>query len=375
MLTHARNSSFENISQRAVYPYLDSLISCTAGVPVGLSPQEWADLEPSARQLQAFLDDLYTLLYQSPEKFGLPLDEDASIVGNEEDPKQFKQDVKKKLDRPLKLIQRGMDFLLEAGKQAKLVEAGLLLETDCYAQLLKENKIKKIFLSGLASTGWESIEAGEHTILTCSTYPHMMPALQKLAQACGKFENSRLGKFNFARADFRALDSRFTPPAQDLYAILDPVDTGRLLRLDQFFSQQNYRPLIQIYGIGGWEVQYQGPTKIKSSPLLRIQLDMRYRVTLKVDIKCASTNRIIPLIYRQPRFLQEDFSQRVYYCKDNLCNWCQDKKGLGPSVFEFDGQRNTICWYHNPTIPELNEDSLQLVQQYTLMHAELAEVV
>lgn len=367
MLTHIRNTPFANIAQRAVYAYLTSLVK----QPVQTS----ADLEIAAPQFQNFLRDLYTLQFQSPEQFGLPVTEDLYIVGDEKDPKQFKQDVTRRLNKPKILLERGMDFLMNTGRQGILEDTSLLLGKKKYAELLKEFKIKKMFLQGLEFAGLIVTEAEDTVTLTCAAYPEMMPAFKKLAIACSQYDDLRLGRFNFARADFRALGGQFSPSALDLYATCDPIDFDQLQRLDEFFIEEYYRPLIQIYGIRGWEVQYQGPTKIKASPLLRIHYDLRHKIPLQVKIKCASTNRIINLVYKQPRLLQEDFSRRVYICKGDTCNWCADKKGLGPSVFEFDGLTRTICWYHDSSVPELNENTLHLIKQYTLMHAELAEAI
>jgi hypothetical protein len=143
--------------------------------------------------------------------------------------------------------------------------------------------------------------------------------------------------------------------------------------LHQFFNDLNYRPVYQIYGIFGWEVQYQGPTKIKASPLLRIENAQRYKNELQVHIKCASVNRVGHLVSKQPRFLQEDFARRLYACNGQACNWCENKKGLGPSEFVFDGETQTVCWYHKPDVAEFNDETLRLIEQYALMHEELLQ--
>ncbi len=281
--------------------------------------------------------------------------------------------LRKLLDKSKILIERGMDFLLFVGEQGELSGGALGLEKNQYAGLLTECKIKKPFLSGLASVGLSISEAGGQVMIQAPAYPRMMLAWKTLAQACIRFKDLKLGKFNFARADFRALDGHFSPSALDLYKFFDPVDYDRLTRLHQFFSDLNYKPEYQIYGIFGWEVQYQGPKKIKASPLLRIENAQRYKNPLQVQVKCASVNRVAPLVYKQPRFLQEDFSHRLYSCNGSACNWCQSKKGLGPSEFIFDGETRTVCWYHNPDLPELNEETLRLIEQYALMHEELAQ--
>jgi hypothetical protein len=373
MLNHTKNTTFENSTQRVIYNYLAALADFELPASHSLQIQQCIDLEASGREFRAFLYDLYAAIYRSPEQFGLPVSPDLCIEGGEEDPKQFKQDVKKLLDKSRVVIERGMDFLLYTGVQAGLVGPALVMETSQYADLLKEYKIKKPFLSGLASVGLSMTVAGEQIIIKAPDYPNMLLAWKTLAQACCSFKDPKLGKFNFARADFRALDGHFSPSALDLYKFFDPDDYERLARLHQFFTDLKYKPEYQIYGIFGWEVQYQGPTKIKASPLLRIENAQRYKVPLQVQVKCASVNRVAPLVYKQPRFLQEDFARRLYTCNGSACNWCESKKGLGPSEFTFDGETRTVCWYHNPDLPELNEASLRLIEQYALMHEALAQ--
>ena len=372
MISHARNTLFENSAQRVVYAYLTSLAACQAQVsasPVSSTPRE---LEDSANQLRLFLQGLYENLYLSPEAFGLPVSPDMCIQGDENDPKQFKQDVKKHLDKPKTLIERGMDFLLLVGAAGVLNDSTLLVDQETYARIVKDCKLKKPFLRGFAEAGLSISDIGEQVKINSAVYPAMFPAYKSLAGACRLYADPKLGRFHFARGDLRALDGEFTPSALELYAIFDPIDFERLSRLHSFFTDLNYKPVFQIYGIYGWEVQYQGPAKIKSSPLVRVEYAQRYKVLLQVFIKCASVNRILDLVYQQPRFLQDDFSHRVIDCNGDACGWCHDKKGLGPSAFTFDGRTRSICWYHYPGIPELNEDSLRLIQQYARMHESLA---
>jgi hypothetical protein len=59
-------------------------------------------------------------------------------------------------------------------------------------------------------------------------------------------------------------------------------------------AEHDYHPEIQYYGMSGFEVQYQGPKKIKASPLLRVMYSYRHLDPLQVDIKCVSVNRAIP---------------------------------------------------------------------------------
>ncbi len=95
MLNHTKNTAFENSSQRVIYSYIASLVDFELPDSDSLQAQQRSDLEASGREFRAFLFDLYTVIYRSPEVFGLPLSPDMCIEGGEEDPKQFKQDVKK----------------------------------------------------------------------------------------------------------------------------------------------------------------------------------------------------------------------------------------------------------------------------------------
>jgi len=374
MTLHTEKTLYNSTSQRIASIYTASLTEFKPVIPAGLDPQQHAALAESERDFHLFLRSLYAAFFQSPQQFGLPLSSDMCIKGGEKDPKQFKQDVKQQLDKPKAMIEQGMDFLMLIGVKGILQDAELLVPQGEYADLIKELKIKKPFLAGLAGVGLQISPRGEAVAITSTSHPAMLLALKNLAEACSRYENTRLGKFNFARADFRALDGKFSPAALDLYQYLGTEDLERVTWLHQFMTGMRYFPEYQIYGIFGWEVQYQGPKKIKASPLLRVHYEYRHVNPLRVDIKCVSVNRLIPLIYSQPRYLLEDFSSRLNTCNGEKCNWCHDKKGLGPSVFEFDGVKRTVCWYHNPDIDELNENSMQVIQQYTRMHEALLPV-
>jgi hypothetical protein len=162
------------------------------------------------------------------------------------------------------------------------------------------------------------------------------------------------------------------PSALDLYRMFIPEDFERVRELDEFLAQLDYKPVFQIYGAHGWEVQYQGKRKIKTSPLVRIEYSERHRNPLRVNIKCASTNRLIPLIYQQPERLRADFLGRTYECQDDACGWCRNKKSLGPSVYDYDGERRSICWYTNPDFSSFDDSSVALIEEYAIFHEQLA---
>jgi hypothetical protein len=245
---------------------------------------------------------------------------------------------------------------------------------EAYAALLKETKVGKPFLKALGEVGLVIAPEGETVRITSARFPAMLPALSALARACAQHQNPNVGRFNFARCDFRALDEGFIPSADDLFGVFEPAGYDRIMRLHRFFTDLGYRPMISIHDVNAWTVQYQGRSKIKGSPLMSVDYSPRYLIPLRVAIKCASTARILPLIEKQPYFLQEDFSRRVNPCNGDACGWCKDRKHLGPSVLEFDGKKRTVCWYTNPDVPELTEDAVMVIEQYARMHEELVEV-
>ncbi len=373
MSDQIQTKTFENSAQRVIHSYVASLAEFDLPAASSLTPQQRSDLEVSGREFRAFLHDLYNAMYRSPGQFGLPLTPDICIEGGEANPKEFKQVVKRVLDRSSVILERGMDFLLFLGERADLTGTELALEKSRYAELLKECSLKKPFLAGLASVGVSIAEDGDFIRISSPAYPRMTLAWKTLAQACFRFADPKLGKFNFARADFRALDGHFTPPALDLYRFFEPAEYERLARLHQFFTGLKYKPIYLIYGIFGWDVQYQGPSKIKATPLLSIQNAQRYKNPLRVQIKYASVNRLLPLVSRQPSFLQEDFNRRLIGCNGSACNWCQGKKTLGPTTLVVDGETRTVCWFHNSDVDELNDEAVRLIEQYALMHEELAQ--
>ncbi len=366
-----RYGTFDTLAQRVACSYVRSLCEFRAVMPAGLDAGQQLEMETSQHELHAFFQVFYTKLCQSPELFGLPLGPDDCFTGEDTGKAGTKKkaELNKKLQKPRDMIADGLDFLMLAGQQGDLRERALLLPADIYLAYLKGARARKAFLKGMESVGLETIVAGPSVVITSAQFPAMMPALKALASACSNADDKKLGKFNFARCDFRAFDPRYHPSAIDLYHVFHPADYQRVALLHQFFSGLGYQPVFQIYGIFGWEVQYQGKRQIKSSPLLRIEYQERYRYPLSMNLKCASANRITPLVSRQPRFLQEDFSHRVNTCGN--CDWCKNKKSLGPSLFEFDGVQKQICWYTNGNVDELDDDSVRLIEQYAIMHEEL----
>lgn len=369
---NAKLTTFDILSQRVLNAYIISLPEFSPRLPAGMSGEQAAGLEGAQCDLHGFFHALYRAAYQHPESFGLPVGPDVWIADRRQETKERREAVKRKRDAALKVMEQGLDFLMAAGRAGALNGTALALDRDVYAGLVKTSGVKKPFLAGLGWAGMTIQEVGEQMSISSADFPQMAPAWKSLAEACAGYTDPRLGKFNFARCDFRSLDGEFTPPVEELYAVLDAEDRELIGGLHQFFLDLKYRPSVQVYSVCGWTVQYQGSNrKIKSSPLLAVNYENRYLDPLWMNIKCASTDRILPLLPQQPRFIQEDFSRRVYTCLGDQCGWCKNKKGLGPAVYVFDGVEKTICWHHESDIPEVDEGSVALVRQYALMHEQL----
>jgi hypothetical protein len=237
------------------------------------------------------------------------------------------------------------------------------------AAFLKQLKAAKKLLAGLETLGVRISAAEGKAMLSSRQYPDMLSALSILSAACAHSSDSKLGKFHFARCDFRALNPRYIPEALDLFRVFDAPDQPYVARLHEFFTSKHYKPIYKIYGIFGWEVQYQGKRQIKSTPLFQVQYDERFRNELRMQVKCASARRLLPVIGEQSAALQEDFFHRAYPCHD--CNWCDTRPHLGPSELEYKGEKKIICWYVNPDVRGLNEKTVDLIQQYAQMHEAL----
>jgi hypothetical protein len=365
MITPPVDEAFVNISQRAVSSYLKSL---TDFMPVPAEGENEAS-EQEQRDLHAFFQALYSNLYVQPESFGLPVGPDSSIAEDEPNAKEKKQAVKRLLDKPRKMIATGLDFLMQAGTKGSLEEGALRLEN--YAATLEQSGVKKKYLAGLDATGLAIALNGDRAVFTSSRFAAMMPALQALATRCAAYPDQNLGRFLFACCDFRALGG-YKPQALDLYRAFDDPARERVTDLHAYFSDQSYKTEIGIHAPFAWNVKYQGDRKIKATPLFQVDYDDRYSRPLRMQIKCASTQRLAALLPKQPQLLRDDFMRRANICRGDECNWCQNQKTLGSTTLELNGETRTFCWYTNPDVRELDDNTVELIRQYERMHAELA---
>ena len=281
------------------------------------------------------------------------------------------QEVNQKLKSARKPIVEWLDFLMAAGKTGSLAGDDLVIDPATSEGYFKKARSAKKFLPGLAALGLGVNVTPEMTVLTCRQFPAMMPALQALAAACAMVPDERAGRFYFARCDFKALKKGYTVDPLDLYGIYNPADFEHAAQLHEFFTGLGYKTEVTIAGVEYWNVKYQGNRKIKASPLFQMDFDERKVVQRQVYVKCASSGRIVDLIPRHSQALQDDFFNRKNICNGDKCNWCEGKKGLGPSVLEYNGEQTIICWYTNPDVREFTGETVELVKEYAYLHEEL----
>jgi hypothetical protein len=356
-------AAYATISQRAASSYLKSL------APFIEVPVNGNEMAQSQRELHAFFSSLFNEIFTHPERFGLPLGEDLSIGEHEPDQKEKKQQVKRLLDKPKAMIAAGLDFLMQAGLKGDL--DGDVLVLSGYGRVEKQCKAGSKFLKGFESVGLLIAVSNDTAQLQNVKFPHMLPALRALASACATFDAGRLGKFQFARCDFRALQG-YQPQALDIYRVLDEDERAMILALHEYFYARDYKVLTEAVGPAAWSVKYQGDRKIKATPLFQVDYDDRYARPLRLQIKCVSTQRIAELLPRQSQALQDDFMRRANVCRKDECNWCRNQKTLGPSDVFYKGEWWTLCWYSTPDIHELNAETVEIIEQYEQMHAKLS---
>jgi hypothetical protein len=325
--------------------------------------------ETELGDVHVFFEETYDSLYKQPEAFGLPLGDDISIAEKEPEAKEKKQEVKRRLDKPRGMIMAGLDYLRYAGINGRLNNSVLMLNE--YTALLKVTKVSKNFLAGLEGLGLIITLDGDTAQIRHSRLPYLAAELQLLGRACAGYKNVETGKFQFARCDGRAL-RQAEPDPVELYRAFDGIEFITVMQLHEFFSKKGYKTTIEVNGALSWVVKYQGDRKVKSTPLFQIEQDDRHARPLRMQIKCVSTQRIAGLLALQPQLLQVDFCLRMINCNGDACGWCHNNKTLGPTLLEINGEPRTVCWYSYPDIHELNENTVELVQQYERLHSQLA---
>jgi hypothetical protein len=363
------NGVFQSASQRVASTYLRMLSEFCPVFPAGLVPVQQAEMQAEQADLHGFFQALYDALYKAPDQFGLPAAADIYLkVGHsQEDPD--KGEVKRALDRPRKQVEDGINFLSLFACQANLMNNELVLAPDSDAMVFLKKKPGRTWVHGMEIAGLIFTQNGDTVGAANERFPQMMPALKALAEGCAGFPGPGLGGVFFARCDFRSLLQEFKVAALDLYRAFDPASFAWAYQLHAYFTGRGYQEMVECGRLFNWVVKYQGKKSIKATPLFQMGFDDRYQLPMRVQIKCASAQRIAPLLPGQSLALQEDFNRRAFNCGN--CHWCDNQKTLGPYEFEFHGETRKVCWYVLPDLDEFSEETASLVKEYEQMHEGL----
>jgi hypothetical protein len=378
--------TYDNISQRAIATAAQGLcvFEPVATGPSGAAGQPGVDAQ---HDLHQFFAALYAAMFEQPERFGMPTSPDDAL-SSERESKERRQEVTKKLKPAQELRDLALDLLQELGRKGQVTGEALVVDEATYRSLLKaKSKAKKVILAAMGEVGLTAQAANGAVTLRNARYPQMMPALKAMAERCavegdeeGGERPSRFpfkerwlpywrGKSAFARCDLKILLPDYQPDPLSLLGYFSAEDRARAIELHNDMLATGHQAICQAHGPHGWVILYQGPRKIKDSPLVTIDYSERHQNPLRVQIKCASADRLMPTFAEQPPAVQADFRSRVNECGG--CGWCQDKKGLGPSTLTYSGEELTICWYTRPEVDELTDETLEVLRGYVRWHQRL----
>ncbi len=367
----SNRDSYDNISQRVIATFLRGLLPFEPVVtdPAGAESEEQA---ASQRDLHGFFAALYAAMYANPARFAMPTSADDCLLVEGEG-KERKQEVTKKIKRPGEICDTVVQLLQSLGQKGSLADGGLVIGREDYRALMAaQARTRKAILAGMGDAGLVAREQGERVIIENNSYPRMMRALKEMAVLNAADAEQAPPAFHLARCDFRALLPDYQPDAPSLLSFFDSEARERALRLHAYLLSSGYQALGRIHDIHAWLIQYQGPRKIKGTPLVQIEYSERHRDPLQVRLKCASTERLLYYFAEQPKAVQDDFHRRARPCGGDSCGWCKERKGLGPSVLEYEGERAVVCWYSNPNVDAFDEATLEVLQGYVLWHQRLA---
>jgi hypothetical protein len=371
MTAQTPNTSFETVTQRVVFSYQRQMPGFAPLLSQPLPPSERDERSVSQQDLDAFFRAFYQCAYDRPETFGLPTSKDVYVEQGAG--KEQKQIVTKAVKKARDKMVAAVDYLYYVGQHGERAAEQLLLSKGDYASFFaKSPRVKRKLLQGMQSVGLTVSEQEDGVLIGNTTFPQMMSALGMLARACAQREDQRLATVLFARCDFRALDADFAPDLLDmLQTVLAPTEFNCAVELHDALTGMDYQASLEIAGIHNWRVQYQGKRAIKSTALLEYEYDEREKRPLRTTVKCAATNRLVPLLPDQSTRLQQDFFQHAHNCGAPKCSWCKTRKSLNPSVLEFDGEKRTICWWMQRHFDKLDAQAVDLVKQYAQLHEGL----
>jgi hypothetical protein len=356
------NKTYSSLSQRVADSFAQSLSHLE---PKSVVPEGAADLH-------AFFVKWYEEMATTPESFGLLITEDMCITDEDNGNQAKKALVSQRVKKIRESVGNGLELLMLAGEKGKLQDNSILLKKiDWDTYLVKEPRLKKAMLKGLEQVGMTIIETSEGMILQNDQYPHMMPALRNLVEGYSQIKDESVALFHLSRCDFNAQAANYQPDPTDLYRVFSEAEYERLMTLHRYLISKNFKFILHINGIHGWEIKYQGNRRVKSSHYLHVEYSMRRQNPLVLRLKIASANRLAPLIEIQSQRLQDGFFKRVYHCQGAKCGWCKNQKSLGPSKFNYKGKQYVICWYSNPNLSPLDDAAVDLVKEFTEIHEQL----
>jgi hypothetical protein len=379
--------TYDNISQRAIATLAQglSVFEPVATGPSGATGQPGVDAQ---HDLHQFFAALYAAMFERPERFGMPTSPDDAL-NSEREGKERKQKVTQKIKPAQELLDLTLDLLQDLGRKGQVTGEALVVDEATYGSLFEaKGKAPKVILAAMGEVGLAAQAANGAVTLRNARYPQMMPALKAMAERCAaegdeeggegpsKFPYKKRwqpywwGKLAFARCDLKLLLPDYTPDPLSLLGYFSAEDRARAIALHNDMLATGHQAICQAHP-HGWVIQYQGPRKIKGTPLVQIDYSQRHRNPLRVQIKCASTDRLIPYFAEQPPAVQADFRGRVNKCQGASCGWCKNRKGLGPSALTYGGEKLTICWYTRPDLDELTDENLEVLRGYVRWHQRL----
>ena len=221
-------------------------------IPPRLNGREANDLREGEKNLYRFMTDLYSDMYDNPEKYYLPVME-YDLLLNGRDWRSLNGNDKKKESNLRNRFQRKIQFY-----QKLLFEIGINGETEAGTDSLSSDKpiltnvianhtLRIIWdqreqcAEALSRLGLEIKRFNNKITVSNSQYPKMLFALSALCKA-GK------GKFaltNFLRCDFRGLLNSYIPGFEDTVSILPDGFKKKAIIMNEFMKDLKCKTIVE----------------------------------------------------------------------------------------------------------------------------------
>lgn len=323
-------------------------------------------------QLYDFFNDFYRLLYENSNALFIDTKEDICLETNEHKSKNQMFNKTESMVKPI--ISEFIDFLYKAGQTGEIIEKKYFIDKSLYEKYIsKRKRDKQKFLEGLAKIGFQVGTLENRLYLSNNKYPYMFQALQIFAQRC-EANLHKQGKLCFFTCDFGALDTEYAIKAEEILSRIINCDSkySYLYDLHNYLSKNGYALDYKLESEIALVVFYTNK-KIKSSPLLGIQLDVRYYEPVCVSIKFVSIPRLMPIFDTLSDEMQEAFFNEMGSCHGAECGWCKNRKGFfHPSKLIVKDKAKTVCWYAHKDFSNVNEKDLELILGYVQLQEKLA---